>query len=48
MNGKKTLKKTRFHYILFCKDTPFKQKIVKSKVAYTRKEKYPVKEKEYA
>jgi hypothetical protein len=34
------LKATRAHRILFCKDTPFKPKVVKSKIAYTRKNKH--------
>lgn len=33
-------KATRAHIVLFCKDTPFKPKVVKSKVAYTRKSKH--------
>lgn len=32
--------KTRAHLVLFCKDTPFKAKVVKSKKAYTRKDKH--------
>lgn len=33
-------KATRAHYVLFCEGTPFKQKVVKSKKAYTRKDKH--------
>lgn len=32
--------KTRSHYVLFCSDTPFKQKVVQSKVKYNRKKKW--------
>lgn len=32
--------KTRAHLVLFCKDTPFKAKVVKSKKAYNRKQKH--------
>jgi len=32
--------KTRTHFVLFCKDTPFKQKVVESKVKYKRKDKH--------
>ena len=34
------LKKHREHYVLFCQNTPFKQKVVKSKLTYTRKAKH--------
>lgn len=34
------LKKTRAHHVLFCKDTPFKPKVVRNKRTYTRKIKY--------
>jgi hypothetical protein len=34
------LKKHRNHFILFCKDTPFKPKQVKLKTLYTRKDKH--------
>ena len=34
------LKKHREHYVLFCANTPFKQKVVESKKAYTRKQKH--------
>jgi hypothetical protein len=36
----KVQKKTRAHLVLFCKDTPFKAKIVANKKAYTRKDKH--------
>jgi hypothetical protein len=32
--------KTRAHLVLFCKDTPFKAKVVESKKAYRRKSKH--------
>jgi len=32
--------KTRSHFVLFCKDTPFKQKVVASKVKYRRQPKH--------
>lgn len=32
--------KTRAHIVLFCKDTPFKAKVVQNKKAYTRKQKH--------
>ena len=32
--------KTRAHYVLFAKDTPFKPKVVKRKDTYKRKPKY--------
>jgi hypothetical protein len=32
--------KTRAHFVLFCADTPFKQKVVKSKVKYKRQPKH--------
>lgn len=34
------IKKTRVHYVLFRKDTPFKQKVVRNKKTYTRKIKH--------
>lgn len=34
------LKKHREHYVLFCANTPFKAKVVKSKKAYKRNEKH--------
>ena len=34
------LKATRAHYVLFHKDTPFKQKVVASKVAFKRNPKH--------
>lgn len=40
MKRKMNLKKSRAHYVLFQKDTPFKPKVVKNKRAYTRKIKY--------
>jgi hypothetical protein len=30
----------RTHYMLFCENTPFKQKVVKSKVKYQRNAKH--------
>ena len=38
-NDNKT-KKTRAHYVLFRKDTPFKPKVVRNKRTYTRKIKH--------
>jgi hypothetical protein len=35
----KVPKKTRAHFVLFAKDTPFKPKVVKSKKAYKRNQK---------
>jgi hypothetical protein len=35
---------TRAHLVLFCKDTPFKPKRVKNKLAYNRKQKHTKKE----
>jgi len=32
--------KTRAHIVLFCAGTPFKQKVVQSKVKYTRQPKH--------
>ena len=32
--------KTRAHIVLFCKDTPFKQKRVESKIKYRRQPKH--------
>ena len=32
--------KTRAHLVLFCKDTPFKPKVVANKKAYVRKSKH--------
>ena len=32
--------KTRAHLVLFCKDTPFKPKVVQSKKTYNRKPKH--------
>jgi hypothetical protein len=32
--------KTRAHLVLFCKDTPFKQKRVESKMQYKRQPKH--------
>lgn len=41
MNTKQvTPKKHREHYVLFCKDTPFKQKVVDSKIKYRRQPKH--------
>ena len=34
------LKATRAHFVLFHKDSPFKQKVVKNKLAYKRKPKH--------
>jgi len=34
------LKATRAHFVLFHKDSPFKQKVVKNKLAYNRKPKH--------
>jgi hypothetical protein len=34
------LRKTRFHRVLFDRDSPFKPKAVESKVAYKRKDKH--------
>ena len=36
----KVPKQVRAHIVLFCKDTPFKQKVVQSKVKYTRQPKH--------
>jgi len=36
----KVPKKHREHIILFCAGTPFKQKVVQSKVKYTRQPKH--------
>ena len=36
--------KTRAHIVLFCKDTPFKQKVVASKIKYKRQPKHKGKE----
>ena len=33
-------KQVRAHIVLFCKDTPFKQKVVQSKVKYKRQPKH--------
>lgn len=33
-------KQVRAHIVLFCKDTPFKQKVVQSKVKYKRNAKH--------
>lgn len=33
-------KKTRAHFVLFAKDSPFKPKRVKNKKAYSRKDKH--------
>jgi len=33
-------KQTRAHFVLFCKDTPFKQKRVESKTQYKRQPKH--------
>jgi hypothetical protein len=33
-------RKTRAHLVLFCKDTPFKAKVVENKLAYRRKPKH--------
>ena len=32
--------KTRTHFVLFCANTPFKQKVVESKVKYKRRPKH--------
>ena len=32
--------KTRTHFVLFCKDTPFKQKVVQDKTKYKRQPKH--------
>jgi len=32
--------KTRAHLVLFCADTPFKQKVVESKIKYKRQAKH--------
>jgi len=34
------LKATRAHFVLFHKDSPFKQKVVQNKLAYKRKPKH--------
>ena len=39
---KKSLIKTRAHFVLFAKDSPFKKKVINSKKAYTRKLKHKV------
>lgn len=44
MKRKMTQKKTRYHFCLFCKDTPFRPKSVKNKKAYRRKNKHEKKE----
>jgi hypothetical protein len=36
----KVPQKTRAHLVLFCKDTPFKQKVVESKTKYRRQPKH--------
>ena len=36
----KVPKQTRAHIVLFCKDTPFKQKVVASKVKFKRNPKH--------
>ena len=36
----KVPKQVRAHIVLFCKDTPFKQKVVQSKVKYKRNPKH--------
>jgi hypothetical protein len=36
----KVPKQVRAHIVLFCKDTPFKQKVVQSKVKYRRQPKH--------
>jgi hypothetical protein len=33
-------KKHREHFVLFAQNTPFKQKVVESKIKYTRKPKH--------
>ena len=43
MNKKIKKLKSRFAKILFGKDSPFKQKVVKNKSKYTRKMKHPSK-----
>jgi len=35
--AKNTTKKSRFHYVLFHKDSPFTQKVVKNRKKYDRK-----------
>jgi hypothetical protein len=36
----KVPKATRAHYVLFCKDTPFKQKVVQNKKQFKRNPKH--------
>jgi len=36
----KVPKQVRAHIVLFCKDTPFKQKVVASKIKYKRNPKH--------
>jgi len=36
----KVPKQVRAHIVLFCKDTPFKQKVVQSKIKYKRQPKH--------
>jgi hypothetical protein len=36
----KVPKQVRAHIVLFCKDTPFKQKVVESKIKYKRNPKH--------
>jgi len=43
MNKKIKKLKSRFAKILFGKDSPFKQKVVRNKSKYTRKMKHPSK-----
>jgi hypothetical protein len=38
--------KHRAHFMLFCEDTPFKPKVVASRVKYKRKPKHPGKDME--
>jgi len=38
--AKMKLKKHREHFVLFCANTPFKQKVVKSKKAFKRNPKH--------
>lgn len=40
MNKRKQKMKTRAHRVLFANDTPFKPKVVKSKVRYQRQPKH--------
>jgi len=51
MDKKFTIKiekpKSRNHYMLFCENTPFKPKVVKSKKSFKRNSKHKGKQNEY-